>query len=94
MISMFVVKALEKLKLQKATNRIINILVSLSGAAIVGVVAYTKVYHNLVVVLVVSVILGIGGAIYAMKKAESRKVFHTYDHLAKMKPLTEEELHD
>ncbi len=89
-ISMFLIKALEKLKLQSTLNRLLNILISLAGAVIVGVITYTKIYRNLGVVLVLAVILGIGGIVYGIKKAESRKVFRTYDHIAKMKPLTEE----
>lgn len=93
-VSMILVKAMEKLRLQSAANKVLNTLISIAGAAVVGVVTYTKVYHNLGIVLAVSVILGIGGIVYGIKKAENRKVFRTYDHLAKMKPLTEEEIND
>ncbi len=93
-LSMILVNAMEKLHLTSLTNKVLNSVVSIAGAAIVGMIIYTKIYHNFGIVLALAVVLGISGTLYSLKKAETRRFFYTYDHLAKMKPLTEEELND
>ena len=52
--------------------------------------AYTQVFKNLIVVIVGTTVLAIGGIRYGIRSTKAMRVFHTYEDLCKMKPLTEE----
>lgn len=80
----------KKLGIQSFLQRTLHIIASLAGALIVGVVTYTQVYCNLLVVIIAAVLLAAAGIWYGMRNVKARRVFRTYDDLSKLKPLTEE----
>lgn len=80
----------KKLGIQSFLQRTVHIIASLIGALVVGAVTYTQVYCNLAVVVVLTVLLAAAGIWYGMKNIKARRVFHTYEDLSKLKPLTEE----
>lgn len=90
LLSIFWTTLLKKLKLQSLIQRSLHIIAAVSGALIVGIVTYTQVFCNLIVVIVITSILIIGGIWYGIRNLKTKRVFHTYEDLYKMKPLTEE----
>ena len=81
----------KKLGIQSFLQRTMHIIASLVGALIVGIVAYTQVYCNLLIVISVTVLLAAAGIWYGIRNVKARRVFRTYDDLSKLKPLTKEE---
>lgn len=81
---------LNKLKIQKFVQRSLHMMTSILGALVVGIVVYTQVFKNLIVVIIGTAILGAAGIGYGMKSVKAKRVFHTYEDLYNMKPLTEE----
>ena len=89
-LSILWVHITKKLGIQSFLQRSVHIMASLIGAFVVGFVTFTQVYCNLIVVAVITVLLAAAGIWYGMRNIKARRVFHTYDDLTKLKPLTEE----
>lgn len=67
------------------------IFTALLGAFLFTGVMYTKVYHNMVIAVLLLVLLAASGLIIQYKNKEKQIQFKTYDDLYKMKPLTKKE---
>ena len=89
-LSILWVSFLGKIGAQTFLQRTLHIIAALSGALIVGIVTYTQVFANLIVTVCITVVLAIAGIGYGIRSMKAKRVFHTYDDLLKMKPLTEE----
>lgn len=81
---------LSKLKIHAFVQRSLHIIASISGALVAGILTYIHVYKNPYIVIAGTLLLAIGGSWYGIRSATANRVFHTYDDLYKMKPLTEE----
>ena len=89
-LSIIGTKTTKGMGIQTFLHRTLHIIASLAGALIVAVVTYTQVYRNLLVVILGAVILAVAGIWYGNRNLKAKRVFHTYDDLSKLEPLTEE----
>lgn len=80
----------KKLGIQTFLQRTLHLVAALSGALIVGIVTYTQVFANLIVAACITLMLAILGIWYGNRSLKTKRVFRTYDDLAKMKPIREE----
>lgn len=76
--------------LQKGNKKIVikKIMVVFSpilGALTLGNLVYTRIYHDLVVSIVVIAVFMIGGIFWGRKNYENRRKFYSYDDLINMK---------
>jgi len=55
------------------------------GALILGSLVYTRIYHDLPVSIVVTVVFMAGGILWGRKNYEKKRKFYTYDDLINMK---------
>lgn len=77
----FLQKDNKKLVLRK----IIVVVSPILGALILGGLVYTKIYHDMVVAIVVIIVFMAGGILWGRKNYENKRKFYTYDDLINMK---------
>lgn len=76
----FLQKDNKKMVLQK----IMVVFSPILGSLILGVLVYTRIYHNLTISIVVTAIFMIVGILWGRSSDENRRKFYTYDDLINM----------